>query len=259
MAEMKRKLVQVNLVPDVKQELINAQRLRNRVITISVLVGIIAVAITVVLASITFGAQQIVLSSQEKNIDKGFEEFKNKPGVDQVLTLQNQLSKINSLHDSKPITSRVFNLIVTMLSGETKDIKISKIQLNSDTGEIFLEAHSVEGFSAVEKLQKTILETYIQYQDGDNPDMIKEHLTDKVNITEDSVYGDNLEKQKVLMFKLNFALNQNFLNNNITNLKIVSVGRKNATDSFLAIPENIFEKQASQNDQTDELGEEINE
>ena len=122
-----RKIVQVNLVPDVKQELIQAERQRNRVIATAAIVTLGALGFVAFLAMTAFVGQTLLLSNADKTISKEFENFKNHKGIDQMITLQNQLSKIDSLHDKKPISSRLFTMLTVVVEGESSQIKVSKM------------------------------------------------------------------------------------------------------------------------------------
>jgi len=51
-------MIEINLIPDVKQEFIRAQKVRNAAITFSILAGIVAGGIVVVLV-LVLGAQSL--------------------------------------------------------------------------------------------------------------------------------------------------------------------------------------------------------
>ena len=50
-------MIEINLVPDIKQELIKAQRVRSTVITGAILVGLISISIVAILAFYIFAVQ----------------------------------------------------------------------------------------------------------------------------------------------------------------------------------------------------------
>ena len=52
-------MIEINLVPDVKQELLRAQRTRTAVITISIISGLAAIGIVVLLLVYVFGVQAV--------------------------------------------------------------------------------------------------------------------------------------------------------------------------------------------------------
>mgnify|MGYP001584056236 FL=1 len=52
-------MIELNLVPDVKQEFIRAKRIRNVVISTVILVGIVSIGVVVLLALYLFGVQTV--------------------------------------------------------------------------------------------------------------------------------------------------------------------------------------------------------
>lgn len=248
---MNNKTVEINLVPDVKQELIKANKLKNRVIAICLIIGITSIALVSFLAFTAFAGQKIISNLADKNIEREFNEFKNKQGVNQVLTVQNQLSKIDSLHDKKLITSRILNLIVALIDNDNKSVKISKIDFDSATNQLTIEAQSVDAYVALEKFQKTILATDIESKQSDQNEPVVNKLTDKVSILDIPTYGENTNQKKVLLFKLNFVINADFTSSKFKDNELVikSINKKNVTDSYMAIPSNIFEKKAITEDE----------
>ena len=63
-------MIEINLVPDVKQELIRAQRSRTVVVTFSILTGIIALGIVVLLLLYVFGVQTLRSAIADDAIEK---------------------------------------------------------------------------------------------------------------------------------------------------------------------------------------------
>ena len=61
-------MIEINLVPDVKQELIKAQRIRATVISVSVIVTIASGIILALLASYVFGVQTVRSSLADSEI-----------------------------------------------------------------------------------------------------------------------------------------------------------------------------------------------
>ena len=53
-------MIQINLVPDVKQEMLRAQRMRNFTISMAIVVGLVAAGVVVILG-LVYGAQVVEL------------------------------------------------------------------------------------------------------------------------------------------------------------------------------------------------------
>ncbi len=103
--------VQFNLLPDVKQRYINAQRSKKTVTAIAFLVSAAAAVILVIMLSIVYGVNKLQLSSADNSI-KNYEQQLNKiPDLNKVLTVQNQLASLASLHQNKTVSSRLFEYL----------------------------------------------------------------------------------------------------------------------------------------------------
>ena len=104
-------MIEINLLPNVKRELLKTRAMRNRVISISFLVGGASIAAVVVLALIL--GSQIAAEAVQNGVIKGVETIKLMAVEDlnKVVTIQHQLTKINEQHSGKKINSRVFDVV----------------------------------------------------------------------------------------------------------------------------------------------------
>lgn len=101
-------MIQLNLLPDVKLEYVRAQRSRRLVLSVSVLVTAIAIALLVVLLLVDV-AQKKHLSDLSHDITSESSTLQKEPQITKILTVQNQLESLTSLHAAKPAASRLFN------------------------------------------------------------------------------------------------------------------------------------------------------
>lgn len=102
--------VQLNLLPDVKLLYIKAQRQRRLVISVCILVTAGSIALLLLLLSVD-GLQHKHLNDLSKDITSENNQLSNKKNIGKVLTVQNQLQSLTSLHDQKPAASRVFEYL----------------------------------------------------------------------------------------------------------------------------------------------------
>lgn len=103
-------MIQFNLLPDVKLEYIKARRERRLVVSISVIA--VAVSAGLLILVFTIGAlQKKHLNDLSNDIARESKELREKPQINKILTVQNQLQSLGALHDSKPSTSRVFGYL----------------------------------------------------------------------------------------------------------------------------------------------------
>ena len=91
-------MIEINLIPDVKQELIRAERVRSVVISVSIVVGLAAMAIVAILAVYVFGVQAVRSGLDDQAIKDGGAKLAKVEDLSKILTIQNQLNKISALN-----------------------------------------------------------------------------------------------------------------------------------------------------------------
>jgi hypothetical protein len=101
---------QLNLLPDVKMDYIKAQRSRRLATSIALLVSAAAIALLVLLIAAE-GLQKKHLSDLSRDITNNSSTLQQKPQIDKILTVQNQLESLTTLHTSKPAASRLFDYL----------------------------------------------------------------------------------------------------------------------------------------------------
>lgn len=104
-------MIQFNLLPDIKQQYIKAQRTRRLISGISVLVTIVAVVLVVISYLGTEVVQKNRLSSANNNVQKDTAAIKNVPNLSSVLTVQSQLESLPSLDSQKHAASQLFTYL----------------------------------------------------------------------------------------------------------------------------------------------------
>lgn len=236
-------MIEINLVPDIKQELIRANRVRTVVVSFAVLVGIIAVGIVVLMAVYLFLGQALRSNLADKAITDKSKQLSDVSDLAKTLTIQHQLSKLTELHDQKNITSRFFDLLVAINPPAPNQVSFSLARVDSDQQTIRLEGQAVNGYIAADVLKKTIEGTTLSYRDATNHTQ-SVPLTDKVSTSELS-YGEDSTGKKVLRFTLTFIYDSAFFARSSTDAVIVRPDRQNVTDSFLHLPESLFSDRAS--------------
>jgi Tfp pilus assembly protein PilN len=100
-------MIQFNLLPDVKLEYIKAQRSRRLVLTGAVLACAASIVLLGALLSVD-ALQKKHLSDLKQDISSETTVLQNKPDINTILTVQNQLQSLTSLHNGKPAASRLF-------------------------------------------------------------------------------------------------------------------------------------------------------
>lgn len=234
-------MIEINLVPDVKQELLNAQRVRTTVISLSILVGIAAIALVVVLSVWVFGVQAARSALSDDAIKKESQKLAQVTDISNTLTIQNQLNKLPALHDSKKIDSRIFDVLATINPPAPNNIMVNNLSLDSSTQTIKIEAQAANGWSALEVFKKTISATTFEYtQDGQKQSVPLASLMSET----DRSFGEDASGVSVVRFTLSFAYPEELFSRSAEGVTIIAPTRTNATDSFLGVPNSLFTAKA---------------
>ncbi len=233
-------MIEINLVPDVKQELLKAQRTRAIVITASIFTSIVAGAIVVLLLIYIYAFQGVrgaVLDGQVKDKAAELSQVKD---LSKILTIQNQLSKISELNGEKYMNSRVFDMVSAITPPEPNNVAFSQINITTESssesesakGQIRLEGQT-RSYDALEVFKKTIQNTIIEYtKDGEKKSI---DLASNISTTDVS-YGEDAEGQKVLRFVLSYEYPEELFSSSVTGLTFKININGNVTDSYLGIP-----------------------
>jgi Tfp pilus assembly protein PilN len=104
--------VQFNLLPDIKIDYLKAKRQQHMVVLVSVLAGVVAISVFVLLISVVYGLQKKNLNDLNTDIKSSSKELQNTKDLNKILTVQNQLKALPALHDSKLATSRLYDYFV---------------------------------------------------------------------------------------------------------------------------------------------------
>ena len=226
-------MIEINLLPNVKRELLKTRAMRNRVISISFLVGGASIAAVVVLALI-FGSQIAAEAVQNGVIKDRNDKLMAVEDLNKVVTIQHQLTKINEQHSGKKLNSRIFDVVTAVNPVAPNNVSFSDIKVNPGSKTITLEGSAVNGYSALETLK-----TKIQTTDGDKSSEVS--LTKEIK-DGDTSFGENSEGKKVLQFSFSFEYAEELLApaNNGTVSVLTPTGKVDVTDSRQGIPDSLF-------------------
>lgn len=235
-------MIEINLVPDVKQELLRAQSVRSTVISVAILVGIISIALVALLAGWVYGVQAARGVITDNTIKTQSQKLANVPDISNTLTIQNQLSLLSQLHASKHIDSRIFDVLSTINPPPPNDVSITKLTLDSATNSISISAQALNGYPALDVFKKTINATTFQYtKDGQNQSVpLASAMSDS-----DRSYGQDITGKQVLRFTLVFTYPNELFMPDLANARIVAPTKTNATDSYIGVPQSLFTQKAT--------------
>ncbi len=235
-------MIEINLVPDVKQELIRAQRVRTGVISMSILVGLAALGIVALLLIWVFAIQAARGLISDNTIKEESAKLSSVEDISNTLTIQNQLSKITAQHDAKSIDSRIFDILTTINPPEPNSVAITTLALDATAKTIKIEAQAKNGYPALEVFRKTIDATKFEYTSGGEKK--SEKLASAISDSDRS-YGEDASGARVLRFALTFTYPDLLFSRTAENAVIVAPSKSNVTDSFLGVPQSLFTQPAT--------------
>lgn len=120
---------EINLVPDVKDEMIKTLKLRNFIFFLCIIVAAVGVGATA-LVGLVMGGQQIAIDGKKSTITALSTKLKSYSDLDDFLTIKDQLGNISSLTNNKKVLSRTFDILSTLLPTGADTITISELNVN---------------------------------------------------------------------------------------------------------------------------------
>jgi Tfp pilus assembly protein PilN len=231
-------MIEINLIPDVKLELIKAQKIRAAVISISIILSIVAASAVAVLAIYIFTVQTVRINILDASIKKGSSQLQEVKDLSKTLTIQNQLTKIATLNDQKKISSRTFDVISAIIPPAPNNVQISNLVVDTSSKKITIEGQAQNSYAAVEVFKKTITGAKLKYTtaSGEKKEVV---LASNID-TSDTSYGEDSSGRKVLRFKLTFIYASELMASYNKEISISISNGGNATDSYLGVPQSIF-------------------
>jgi Tfp pilus assembly protein PilN len=103
--------LQFNLLPDVKQEYLKTKKTKRTVITAAVVASAISFFILLLMITTVYVVNKKQLSDADGNIKKYSQQLQSEKNLDKVLTIQNQLTSIQTLHQAKHKMSRIYTYL----------------------------------------------------------------------------------------------------------------------------------------------------
>jgi hypothetical protein len=129
-------MIQLNLLPDIKLQYIRAARMRSLALALSLIVSLGSLGLLALLLSLN-ALQTKHLNDLNKDIDRNSSSIRGQDDIDRILTVQNQLNSLSTLHSSKPTASR--------LTGYLNQVTPSKVNINNVSADFTTTTISVSG------------------------------------------------------------------------------------------------------------------
>lgn len=143
--------VQLNLLPDVKLDYLKAQHTRNLVVGISILVSAVALVIFLIMLTTVGVVQKKQLSDADKSIEQYSKQLQAVPNINKILTVQNQLQSLVTLHQNKHAVSRLFTYLPEVTP---TNVNIGQISVDFSTNSM-----DISGTAASQQAINTFVDT----------------------------------------------------------------------------------------------------
>ena len=233
-------MIEINLLPAVKQDFIRAKRLKRIITSISILVTIIALGLLGLAATVVYAIQPVTSTLLDKAIDEDMAKLNKDKNLTRNLTIQNQLTSITGLHEQKGNVTGIFEYLKALNPAAPNNLTISKMQLDPSTTTMSIEASAAD-FSRLAIIKDTFNAAVFSYskpKDGEEGyDQVKgEKVFSDVSVTDPSLSNDS-DGKSVVSFKMALTYNPLLFDWTLKNI-VVSIPQKNTTPTANSV--NVF-------------------
>ncbi len=132
---------EVNLVPEIKLQMIKAQKIRNLVLFVCIVVSAAAIGSVLVLFGIKSG-QDIAMANQDGRLKVLSEKMTGYSELGDLVAIQGQLTALSDIAENKKILSRVFGALDVMLPDGEDVVQLSELRVNLEEGTLNMEGRA---------------------------------------------------------------------------------------------------------------------
>lgn len=237
-------MIQINLLPDIKRQHLRAQRTRNIVIAISMLLSAIAVGVVVVMY-LGLGATKVITSTTIQSNKDLYKEISETDDINKLVTIQNQLTKIENLQNNRSVNSRMFAVLEAIAPKAPAKVSFTSVTISPSESLMTIQAITTTGYETVESMKKKIAAAKMTYyqnakDSGEKQETMLIQEQTKVAVSEVG-YGENDKKETTVSFTMSFKYADGLFNNTTKDIAIsLPEGDVDVTDSKRRLPESLF-------------------
>lgn len=122
---------EINLVPDIKDEMIKTLKLRNFIFFLCLVIALASIGVTTIFGLIA-GGQQLAIEGKKDAIDQLSAKLNSYSDLNDFLTVKDQLGNISTLTSNKQVFSRTFDFLLALKPTGADTITISELSVNLD-------------------------------------------------------------------------------------------------------------------------------
>lgn len=162
---------EINLVPDIKNEMIKTVKLRNYIFFGCIVVAVASVLLTLIFGLI-MGGQRIAIENKKSTLEELSAKLNSYTDLNDFLTIKDQLGNIDTLTSDKKVLSRTFNILSALLPTGADTITVSELNVNlaEEQPSFSLEAQANAGkepfidYNVLDSFKKSM--QYMRYDYG---------------------------------------------------------------------------------------------
>ncbi len=148
---------EINLVPEVKAQMIKTQKVRNIVLFACIVVSAISVGAVIILFGVKSG-QDIAMSNQDKKLETMSAKLLGYDELDDLVAIQGQLAGLSDIANNKKILSRTFAALGVMMPEGEDSVQLSELRVNLDEDSLTLDGQADARVSPL--IDYRVLESY---------------------------------------------------------------------------------------------------
>ena len=204
-------MISINLLPDVKKELLRIRRERNLVITVSIFAVGGSIAALVILGGILGGLNiaklvtENSINTNKATINSAIEDKQ----LNEYLTIQNQLAQIDGLKSQQLVYSRIMDYLVQLNPASPNNAELSSVDLDTSSSAVTAQLEgTVQNFEALNVYKTTLASAELVYEekseDGTSSEVTDSSSSDggngKTSGNNDTSTTDNTDAQREKLF-----------------------------------------------------------
>ena len=223
-------MLEFNLLPDIKIKYVRAERIKILVVTISLFVSIVCIAILALMIGYVNFVQKNAINSLNKKITTNISSINKNTELDKILIIQKQARTIPLIQDKLYQTTRLFNYMSELTPSL---IKISNLNLDLTKYQISVTG-SADSLATVNKFVDTL--KFTTYNFTDNGKTINKGLSFSQVVLNSFSYSSN----NVPTYSITFVFTPDiFIQKNNINLIVPNI---TSTRSIIGQPNALFQK-----------------
>lgn len=189
-------MISINLLPDIKKNLLRVRRERNLVVTVSIVAVAASVGVLFLLGAMLAGAT-IIKNGHIGKIDdyeSEIEEAKDNDQLNEYLTVQNQLAQIDGLKSEQNVYSRLMDYLVQLNPAAPNNAALTSVSLeDGDDGITITLEGTTANYATLNVYKNTLINAILKYegktddessdeQDDDESDTANDEKAERIKL-----------------------------------------------------------------------------